>query len=86
MSDDDRQDHEAKADELERELDEMQERSEQLGDEIEGAGEEWERRKADDRVPGATGEQDEREGEKADGGEPDFGRSLAEGEGEDDGD
>jgi hypothetical protein len=65
MSDDDRQDHEAKADQVERELDEMQERSENLGEEIEGAGDEWERRKADDRVPGAAGEP-----EQADGPEP----------------
>ena len=56
---DDRQDHDAKADELERELDEMQERSEKLGDEIGGAGEDWERRKADESVPGATGEPSE---------------------------
>ena len=55
---DERQDHEAKADELERELDDMQEQTDKLGGEIEGAGEEWERRKADDRVPGATGEPD----------------------------
>ena len=65
MSDDDRQDHEAKADELERELDQMQEQSENLGEEIEGAEEQWERRKADDRVPGAAGEP-----EQADGPEP----------------
>lgn len=59
---DDRQDHEAKADQLERELDEMQERSEQLGGEIEGAEEDWERRKADDGVPGAAGEPSQADG------------------------
>ena len=62
MSDDDRQDHEAKADELERELDEMEQRSERLGDEIEDAGEDWERRKADDKVPGAAGEPSQADG------------------------
>ena len=55
---DDRQDHEAKADELERELDEMQERSENLGEEIEDAGDEWERRKAIESVPSAPDEAD----------------------------
>ena len=34
----------------------MQERSERLGGDIEGAGEDWERRKKDESVPGATGE------------------------------
>ena len=80
---DDRQDHDAKADELEREIDELQERSDKLGDRIEGAGEDWEHRKADDGVPGATGEPreraDEDDGEAGDGDgeELDFGRSLA---------
>ena len=81
---DDRQDHEAKADELERELDKMQEQSDDLGGKIESAGEEWEQRKSDDKVPGATGELDEDEGGDEDGGTPDdaeeldFGRALAE--------
>ena len=79
---DDRQDHDAKADELEREIDELQEHSDKLGDRIEGAGEEWEHRKADDSVPGATGELRERadDGDEAGGGDGeklDFGRSLA---------
>ena len=52
----DREAHEAKADELERELDDMQERSERLGGDIEGAGEDWEQRKKDESVPGATDE------------------------------
>jgi hypothetical protein len=80
MTDDERQDHEAKADELERELDEMQEHTDKLGGEIEGAGEEWERRKADERVPGATGEpsEDGDEDGEDDGEELDFGRALAE--------
>ena len=76
---DDRQDHEAKADELERELDQMQEQSDKLGGEIEDAGEDWERRKADERVPTAAGK-DEDEAEGGDDGEElDFGRSLADG-------
>ena len=82
---DERQDHEAKADELERELEDMQEHTDKLGGEIEGAGEEWERRKADERVPGATGEPSEDGDEDGDGEELDFGRSLAEG-GEGEGD
>jgi len=61
----DREAHEAKADDLERELDEMQERSERLGGDIEGADEDWERRKKDSSVPGAGGEP-----EQADGPEP----------------
>ena len=84
---DERHDHEATADELERELDEMQEHTDKLGGEIEGAGEDWEHRKADDKVPGATGESseasdDDEDGGGADGEKLDFGRSLAEGGGE----
>jgi hypothetical protein len=84
---DDPQDHEAKADELERELDEMQEHTDKLGGEIEGAGEDWEHRKADDKVPGATGESsadsdDDEDVGGADGDDLDFGKSLAEGEDE----
>ena len=79
---DDRQDHEAKADELERELDDMQEQTGKLGEKIEGAGEDWEQRKADESVPGATGDLDEGAGEDdaatGDGEELDFGRALAE--------
>lgn len=87
MSDDDRQDHEAKADEVERELDEMEERAGKLGDEIEGAGEQWDRRKADEGVPGAAGDPDDEdeEAQRGDGEEFDFGRSLAEDDGEDEG-
>ena len=85
---DDRQDHDAKADDLERELDEMEERSEKLGDEIGGAGEDWERRKADESVPGATGEpsEDDEDDEDDDDGAADkldFGRALAEDDGGD---
>ena len=82
---DDRRDHEAKADELERELDELQEHSDKLGDEIDSAGEQWERRKADERVPTAAheGEDEDGDGGDGDGEELDFGRSLAEDDGGD---
>ena len=56
------QPHEAKADELERELDDMQERSERLQDEIDSTGGDWESKKRDDRVPGAAGQPEEAEG------------------------
>ena len=80
----DRQDHEAKADELERELDDMQKRSETLGDEIEDAGDEWKRRKSDERVPSAVDEdEDDEDGAPGDGEELDFGRSLVDDERDD---
>jgi hypothetical protein len=71
-------DHDQRADEAERELAELQERSDKLGEEIEGTGEAWERRKADDSVPGATGAPSEEAGDDGgtDGGELDFGRAL----------
>ena len=75
----DREAHEAKADELERELDDMQERSERLGGDIEGAGEDWEQRKADESVPGATSDQDDDDGgddTEVDADELDFGRDI----------
>jgi hypothetical protein len=74
----DREAHEAKADELERELDHMQERTDRLGDEIEGAGDEWERRKTDDKVPGAGGEPSQ-----ADGPEPEAEYTNKRGDGDD---
>lgn len=87
---DDRNAHDAKAEELEYELAEMQERTDALEKDIEGAGEEWERRKADDKVPGAAGEPEQADGPEpeaeypnkrggGDAGEDlDFGRALAE--------
>jgi hypothetical protein len=51
--------------EMEREADEMEERSERLEDEISDAREDWEHKKADSSVPGATGDP-----EKAEGGPP----------------
>ena len=79
--DDDRRPDEAKADELERELDDMGEQNERLGGQIDSASEDWERKKRDERVPGATAEEDEdadddEHGAPDDAAELDFGRSL----------
>lgn len=90
---DDRRDHDEKADDVERELDDLQERSERLGEEIEGAGEDWERRKKDESVPGATGaprDEEEDDGDtqptsSAGTVELDFGRALGGDEGEEKG-
>jgi hypothetical protein len=54
--------HEAKANEVERELDEMQEAGERLQGEIDATGEEWERKKRDSSVPGAAGMPSEAQG------------------------
>jgi hypothetical protein len=43
-------------DRLDDEVDELQERSERLEQEISDVREDWERKKADDAVPGAVGE------------------------------
>ena len=59
---DDRNPHDAKAEELEYELAEMQERTDSLEQKIADTGEEWERRKADDSVPGAAGEPSQADG------------------------
>ena len=77
----DRQAHEAKADEVERELDDMEERSERLGGEIEETGEQWERRQKDESVPGATGDPGDDDGDgdgdaEVDADELDFGRDI----------
>jgi hypothetical protein len=57
MTEDDK-DHEApveeKVDEAERELADLEQRSEKLGDEIDETRDDWEGKKADDSVPGAT--------------------------------
>ena len=87
---DERQDHETKAEELEYELAEMQERTDSLEEDIEGVGEQWERRKADESVPGATGEpaegdEDDEDDDGGSGEELDFGRALADDEDEEKG-
>jgi predicted nucleic acid-binding Zn-ribbon protein len=46
--------HEERADELERELEDMEERNERLEDEVSDAREDWESKKSDSSVPGAT--------------------------------
>jgi hypothetical protein len=48
--------HEEHAERVERELDDMQERSERLGQGIDDVREDWQRKQADEQVPGATGE------------------------------
>jgi hypothetical protein len=42
--------------EPERQLDDMQKRSDRLEEDIEAAREDWERKKQDSSVPGATGD------------------------------
>jgi hypothetical protein len=54
--------------EYERQADELQERSDKLGEEIADAREDWERKSADDSVPGAQPPEDGGGGE--DGLEP----------------
>jgi hypothetical protein len=44
--------------EMEHDLDEMEEQSDRLEGEIEEAHEDWERKKRDPSVPGATGDPD----------------------------
>jgi hypothetical protein len=78
------QPHEAKADELERELDDMQERSERLQDEIDSTGGDWESKKRDDRVPGAAGQPEEAEGTGPETDYPAKGGDEERGEGGDD--
>ena len=51
-----RNDHTEAADQAERGADEMEQRSERLADDIEGTREDWERKQADESVPGAAGE------------------------------
>jgi hypothetical protein len=46
----------------EREVEDMQRHSEQLGDDIAEAREDWQRKKADDHVPGAGGQPEQAEG------------------------
>jgi hypothetical protein len=42
--------------EYEKQADELQEQSDKLGEDISDAREDWERKQADPKVPGATGE------------------------------
>ena len=52
------EDHEKAAQAAERELAELEEHSEQVGARIDEARADWEAKKADDSVPGATGDPD----------------------------
>jgi hypothetical protein len=53
-----RNDHTEAADAAERQADEMEERSERLAGDIEDTKDDWERKQADERIPGAVGDPD----------------------------
>ncbi len=58
-------DHEKQAERMEREAEEMEQRSERLGDQISDVREDWERKMADESVPGTpVAEQSEAEGDR----------------------
>ncbi len=54
--------HQEQAEKLERELDDMERQSERLEGRIDETREDWERKKADDSVPGAGGDPQAAEG------------------------
>ena len=57
--------HEQQAERMEREAEEMKERSERLGDQISDTREDWERKVADESVPGTpVAERDEQDSER----------------------
>jgi chaperonin cofactor prefoldin len=51
------EEHREQADALERELDDMEDQGERLDEEIESTKADWERKRADDSVPGAPPEE-----------------------------
>ncbi len=55
--------HQEQADRLERELDDMEQQSERLENRIEETRTDWERKKADEKVPGAGGDPQAAEGD-----------------------
>jgi hypothetical protein len=65
------EEHEEKANELEREADDLEQRSDRVGREVEETKSDWEARQADENVPGAVDDEtietagggDEREGD-----------------------
>lgn len=59
--------HEEQAESVERELDDMQRRSDRLGRGIDEVREDWQSKRADEHVPGATPDP---ESEDEDSGEP----------------
>jgi hypothetical protein len=79
----DREAHEAEADQVERELDQMEERAERLQGDTEGAGDDWERKKRDESVPGAPTPDGQDDGDGDPGEELDFGRDLGSSAGDD---
>jgi predicted nucleic acid-binding Zn-ribbon protein len=50
--------HDRQADRLEREMDDMEQQSERLGDNIDETRKDWEAKKQDPSVPGATADRD----------------------------
>lgn len=48
------EDHDEKAEELEREVEDLEQRSEEVGDQVEETKEEWESRQQDENTPGAV--------------------------------
>jgi hypothetical protein len=69
----------SKHEEPEREVEDMERLSAQVGDDIEAAREDWERKKADDSIPGAAGMPN-----KAEGGLPPEADYVSSGEGTED--
>jgi hypothetical protein len=55
------EEHERRADAVERELDDMEERSERVGEHIDEARKDWEAKVVDESVPGAGGDPDRAE-------------------------
>jgi hypothetical protein len=71
--------HEKAAERFEREAEDMERHSEQVGEDIEAARDDWERKKADDSIPGAGGMP-----QRAEGGLPPEADYVSSGEGTDD--
>ena len=53
------EEHDKLADQMEQEGDQMEQRSAELGDEISDVRDDWQRKRADEGVPGATPPEDE---------------------------
>jgi hypothetical protein len=64
-------DHERLADELERQADELERHSEELRQRTEDAAQDWQRKRADQSVPGAPPPAEHEEGESPSGGASD---------------
>lgn len=59
----DETDHDALADQLEAEADKLQQHSDELGQQVQDTRQDWERKRADDGVPGAPPRAEGNEGE-----------------------